>query len=430
MERLMEQAKKVADRVEVYCEDTVLDTVSFENARLKDIDSKMQSGVRLTLLKGGRLGSAYTRNLIDREGLAQNALASLKAGTEADYDLPQGKALPALKTYESSLTTLSNTAMTDECQRICDYLTKRVRGQVNTAAGRTMTKVRVLNSRGTDLSATLSNYMSYGAAFYPGSYSAVARMVAAKEFAQLGEEDLEFIASTYNASQKEAKPRSGPTKVLFLPEAMYALIWRLTAATSAKSFYEKVSPVLGKLGQKLFSEKLSVVNEPLDDSRPGARSFDDEGTACRTLPIVEAGVLKSIYCDWYYAWKLGIEPTGDGFREGIETKAVPTLGHLVIKPGTSSLCDLLGMMGSGVVVSELLGAHSGNILNGDFSVGLAPGLWVEKGEIVGHVKDAMVAGNIYEILKNVVAVGNRLMPAHMGWFPPILFENVNFAAKG
>jgi len=430
MEKLLEIAKKAAEQVDIYREETVSDSVSFEDAKLKDVDSSLQSGLRLTLLKQGRLGSAYTRNLIDRQGLVDNALASLAAGTEAGYELPQTKAPEKLSTYDPSIEELSNTRVVDECQRACDLLTGRVKAQLSVAAGKTVTRLRVMNSRGTDLSTELSDYTGYAAAHYPGSYSSVHRVKTAKGFVQFDQEDIDFIADTYNASQKEAKPASGPTKVLFLPEAMYVLMWRIFAATNAKSFYQKVSPVQDKLNQKLFSEMLTITDEPLNDSRPGARTFDDEGTACRTLPIVEKGVLRNFYSDLYYAWKLGAQPSGHGFRGSIEHKATPNLAHITMKPGDKSLKELLGVMDSGVIVSGVLGAHSGNILNGDFSVGLAPGFRVEKGEITGHVKDAMVSGNIYDVLKNVVAVGDKLYPGNMGWFPAMLLADVNFAVKG
>ena len=430
MERLMELAKKAAEKVEVYSRETRADSVSFEDGRLKDIDSKLQCGVRLTLLAGGRMGSAYTRNLIDREGLVANALASLAAGAEADYELPEPRDLPVLGSYDPAIEALSNARMTDECARACDHLSGAVKGQVNAAADRTTTTVRVLTSRGADLSATFSGYTGYAAALFPGSYASVYRAVSAKRFTPLGDDDLQYIVSTYNAAQREARPKGGPTRVLFLPGTLYALLWRLAAATNAKSVYDKVSPVLDKRGERLFSDLLTVTDEPLDDTRPGARAFDDEGTACRTLPIVEEGVLRSFYCDRFYAARLGCEPTGHGYRDDIESKVIPSAAHLRVSPGAASLAQLLKTMGTGVVVSDVLGAHSGNIVNGDFSVGLSPGFAVENGEITGHVKDAMVAGNIYEVFRNVIAVGSDVQPGHAGWFPAVLFENVSVASRG
>jgi PmbA protein len=86
-------------------------------------------------------------------------------------------------------------------------------------------------------------------------------------------------------------------------------------------------------------------------------------------------------------------------------------------------------MGRGVVVAGVMGAHSGNILNGEYSVGLAPALRVEDGAIIGLVKDALVSGNVYEDLKNVVAVGDTVYDAPMGRFPALLLDNVSFSAR-
>ncbi|MBN2621277.1 TldD/PmbA family protein, partial [candidate division WOR-3 bacterium] len=90
---------------------------------------------------------------------------------------------------------------------------------------------------------------------------------------------------------------------------------------------------------------------------------------------------------------------------------------------------LLTRMDRGVIVVNALGAHSGNIPNGDFSIGLAPGLYVEKGKIVGRVKDAMVAGNVYDIMKKVIAVEDSVRVTFMGAFPSILFDNVQVATN-
>ncbi|MCL0080273.1 metallopeptidase TldD-related protein, partial [Dehalococcoidia bacterium] len=91
--------------------------------------------------------------------------------------------------------------------------------------------------------------------------------------------------------------------------------------------------------------------------------------------------------------------------------------------------ELIKSIDRGIVIAGVLGAHSGNIPNGDFSMGLSPGVCVEKGEIVGNVKDAMVAGNIYEVMKNVLAIEDTLYPAMMGTFPAILFDSVSVATK-
>lgn len=429
MEKLMEIARKHADKVEIYADTRSSDEVSFENSRLKDIDSSMQSGVGLTLIKDGKLGFAYTRNLIDREALVQNALDAIKGGVEAGYDLPLTKDLPELATYDPAIEQLSPTGMVDECERVCAHFKDKTKGQFNVSSGRTVTTVRVINSAGTDVSSQESSYYTYAALYYPGSYSSISRINIAKKFEPVGDDDLNYILETYNASLTELKPESGRARVMFLPMTLYALVWRIKAGANGKSVYEKVSPLKDKLGKKVLSDKLTLTDQPQDDRWPGARSFDDEGTACTEFPLIDKGVLKSFYCDRFYAWKNKVEPTGHGFRSGATSRAVPEMEHLVIEPGDRSFADLLREMDTGIIVGGVLGAHSGNILHGDFSIGLAPALRVEGGEIIGHIKDAMVAGNIYETMQHVIAVGDTLYPAYMGKFPAVLFDNVSFATK-
>ena len=433
MEALLEIARKVTDQVEIYSLDQSVDSISFENAKLKDIDSKLQSGISLRIVKDGKLGFAFTRNLIDGEAFLQSALDSLSV--EAGFSFPVTQAPVQLDTYSPAIETVTSTNIVDECNRICEVLGPRTNGQINVEAGRVTSMVRLLNSNGTDLSSRSSQYYCYTAIMYPGSYSSISRLVSSKCFEKTPDEHLDFIVSTYTKSLNEASPRGGKMKVLFLPNTIYSLMWRLASATNGKNIYEGKSPISEKLGDEIFDRQLTVYSDPLNDRFPGARSFDDEGTPCRYFPVVENGVLRNFYYDLHYADKLKATPTGHGFRsamrggDSIAIKPTPSLDHGYIKPGDKSLSELIGSIDRGVIIAGVLGAHSGNIPNGDFSMGLSPGLYVEKGEIVGNVKDAMVAGNIYGVMKDVLAIEDTVYPAMMGTFPAILLDGVSVATK-
>ena len=97
MEKLLELAKKVVDQAEVYSLEETADTVRFENAILKDIESKTQSGISLRVIKDGKLGFAYTKNLLNREELLGNALDSLRGGVEALFDFPETMKRPSCR---------------------------------------------------------------------------------------------------------------------------------------------------------------------------------------------------------------------------------------------------------------------------------------------------------------------------------------------
>jgi PmbA protein len=427
MERLMELARKQAEAVTVYGESRTHDQVGFEDGRLKTVDSALSSGVALTVVKDGKQGFAYTRNLIDREGLVRDAVAALAGGVEAAGDLPQPEKLPVLATAAEQ--SGGNALLADECRRVTDYLSGRVKGQVNVGADRAAAEVRVLTSSGVDARVRSTEYSAIASVMYPGSYSGIRRVVSAKGFEPFPESDLSFIVETYNASQNPVRPPSGRTRALLLPEGVIPYTWRLATATDAQYLYEKVSPLCGRIGEPVLSKLITLTNDPLDDRLPGARAFDDEGTPCRSLRVFDHGVFGTFYNDRLYAMKTGAEPTGNGYRGGPDSPS-PSLQHLALAPGTHTFEQLLRSLGTGLIVAGFMGAHSGNILNGDYSIGLSPGLWVDGGAIVGVVKDAMVSGNVYEDLKSVVAVGDTVYDAFGGRYPAVLLEGVSFTTRG
>ena len=435
MERLLEQATRVSDQSEIYFQEQWSDAISFENGRLKNIESRNLSGVSLRLIRGERLGLAYTRNLFNPEKLIQNALDTLQGGVEARYRFPEPFRPREARAYDPAIEALSNTQMVEEGHRIIRRLADKTQGQINLSVHRAVTRVRVLNSRGNDLNWESSQYAVHTALLYPGSYNAVERSWPARRFEPLPDSLLEFILDLYNRSLLKVHPAGGRMKCLFLPETVYTLIWRLQSAASGKNIFEKISPLADRIGDRIFSECLTLGDDPLNAERPNARGFDDEGTPCGLYPIIEKGCLRNYYYDLHYAQKLGVQPSGHGYRtapwggDSLSTKPRPALEYLYLAPGGRSFRELVEAMDRGVVVAGALGAHSGNIPNGDFSFGLAPGIYVEGGEIIGSLEEAMAAGNIYEALQNVVDLEDRLHPAPEGYYPALLLDDVNVAIK-
>jgi PmbA protein len=436
VEALMEMARKGSDQAELYSLEETSDGIGFENGVLKDIESKSQSGISLRIVKEGKLGFAYTKNLINRQEFLQNALDSLKGEVEALFDLPLTSGIALLDTFDPSLEKVANSSIVDECNRVCGLLGQKTTGQINVSAWRKISRIRLMNSQGTDLNCRFSFYSFNAEILYPGSHASIHRPLFSKNFEKTPGSYLDFILDLYNRSSKEVSPKGGKMKVLFLPETLYALMWRIQSAANGKNVYQKVSPIMEKMGSRLLSKKISIYNDPLDDRLPGARGFDDEGVPCRTVSIIDEGALANFYFNLHYAKKMAASPTGHGFKssmwggETISFPPSPSLEHLCLKPGAASFRDLVESTDRGMIAAGVMGAHSGNILNGDFSVGLSPGLYVEKGKILGHVKDAMVAGNVYDALNEVVGLEDTAHPSYGGTFPAVLLDHVSVAIKG
>ncbi|HOV46401.1 MAG TPA: TldD/PmbA family protein [Exilispira sp.] len=429
MEKLMQIAKKNADHVLIRNIKEEMTNVSFENGELKNIETSIASNIALTLIKDGKIGFAYTTNLIDREQFVKNALTSLKGGVDGSYGISNSGDPVKLNSYDKSIENIGTSQLVDEAKRTIDYLKTKTDGQVNLEQGMVKEEIRILNSNGVDYSQKNSSYFLYPMVLYPGSYSSVMRAFASKSLKNTDQNILDLLLNLYNSSNKQVCPPGGQMKVLFLPEAFYTIAWRMISALSSENAYYNISPIKDKIGSKIFSSMITAYDNPIDDTMPGSRSFDDEGTVTSKVMLIENGVLQSFYFDRKTAKKMGTKSTGNGYCREISRLPKPDVRNFTIEAGALTIEQMIKSIDKGVIVPSVLGAHSGNIPNGDFSVGLSPGIYVENGEIVGHVNDSMVAGNIYDVLNKVIAIENEKHLASMGCFPAVLFDNINVVMK-
>ena len=192
-------------------------------------------------------------------------------------------------------------------------------------------------------------------------------------------------------------PRSTPTgrlPVLFAAEVASGLIGHLLGAISGGALYRRASFLLDCLGQQLFPTWVTIDERPLLPGALGSGAFDDDGVATRAKAFIQDGVLASYVLSAYSARKLGAQTTGNA--GGVH--------NLFITHGDDDLPALLIRMGRGVYITELMG-QGVNTVTGDYSRGAA-GFWVEGGEIQYPIHEATIAGNLREMFKNLVAVGN------------------------
>lgn len=180
------------------------------------------------------------------------------------------------------------------------------------------------------------------------------------------------------------------------------MLWNtIQAALNGKRVLEKASPWTDHLGQSIVSAALTLYQDP--EAGPFSCPFDDEGTPSQPLVFIQKGILQHFYSDRTVARLLGTSTTGNGFRPGLGSYPTPGLFNLLIQPGKGSLSDLINQLDEGLIVDQMLGG--GGSISGDFSINVDLGYRVKNGQVVGRVKDTMVAGNVYTALKQLVALG-------------------------
>lgn len=196
------------------------------------------------------------------------------------------------------------------------------------------------------------------------------------------------------------KARSAQVPVIYEPRVARSLLGHLAGAINGTAVARGTTFLRGKMGEAILPETLTVIDDPLRQRGLRSRPFDGEGIATRRLPVVEQGVLKSWVLDLRSARQLGLGTTGHAAR-GTSSPPSPTTTNLYFEPGAITREALIRSVGTGFLVSELIG-FGVNGVTGDYSRG-AGGFWIENGEIAYPVSEVTVAGNLLDMFRHITA---------------------------
>ena len=210
--------------------------------------------------------------------------------------------------------------------------------------------------------------------------------------------------------------KTGQYPVLFEANLASGIISSLVSAVSGGNLYRKSSFLLDSLGTQIGANLLNIEELPHIKKGIASSAFDDEGVATKSRKLVENGVLNGYVLGSYSARKLGLQSTGNAGGS-----------HNLIVKSTHQAADLLKQMGTGLLVTEVLG-HGMNMVTGDYSRGAA-GFWVENGVIVHPVEEITIASNMKDMLKQIIGVGDDAIKHSSKQTGSILIERMTVAAS-
>jgi PmbA protein len=200
------------------------------------------------------------------------------------------------------------------------------------------------------------------------------------------------------------KVKTTEVPVIFDPETAASLVRSIASAASGPSLYRRASFLLDRLGDKIASPLVTIVDDPLIPGGLGSRPFDGEGLATRRTVLVDEGVLQSYLLDSYSARKLGLASTHHATRDGSGVSVGTS--NLMLLPGRETPEELIASVKQGFYVTELIG-FGVNGVTGDYSRG-AVGQWIENGALAFPVEEVTVAGNLLEIFAAIEGVASDL----------------------
>ncbi len=426
-----------ATQAEAFAVSTVTRIVYVDDSRIKISEEKADQGMALRVLKGRKLAQATSScsTVEEAEACARTAsrLADRSPQTRNYEHLPSpSKATLSVRNWDERVASTDPVALADLMKgAVAAALDNGVK--VPKALLRTATiESTVMNSndlevthRSTLVFADL-NAMAEGASPGEGICNYSSPWLNGFDPARIGQQ----VASQAKDA-REARPLDGSLKVpvLIAPGELAEMINDSASfALSAESVHKKRSVWAGMEGQQVASERLTLVDDPSDPRGVLSADHDDEGVPASVKPVVENGVLKTFLYDSYNAALAGRAPSGNGRRRRSTDaqylfQSPLGCGHLnlVVRPGSRSREQMISSLDEGVLI-EKFAYPTVDPYSGAFALEARLAHVIKGGAIVGHIKHALVVGNMYEGLKNVREVGADAVPVGSMILPTMAFD--------
>ena len=224
---------------------------------------------------------------------------------------------------------------------------------------------------------------------------------------------------------------TGQYPVVFTPEAMSSLLQTYSSIFSSEAAQKGLSKLAGQEGQTIAADVVTLVDDPFHPTNPGAQNFDAEGSPTHCKKIIENGVFNTLLYNLKTAAVAGKKTTGNASKAGYAAPVGISPFTMYLAPGEISEEELLAKAGNGVCINSLGGLHAGaDPISGDFSL-QSSGFMIRDGKKCEYVKSFTVAGNFYDMLKNIQCIASNLEMPGMSSFgsPSVLVDGLSIAGK-
>ena len=440
MNEIIDQAlsilrKKSIDGYEVYLDQSSHFDVESKGGKIETLQTSRYSGMAFRILNRRQIGFSYT-TFSDPSSLAERSFAgemdrmiedairsaeATSADSCFDFAPPLKGSPPELPIFDESLERISERTKIEKAKSLEESARsvdpERIKKVRKASYQEVLSRTTLVNSNGLRF--------SYEHSLTSSSVTAVAEESGDSEVGW----DFDF-SHFFNDLDVEKVGRSAGRMALErlggkrIPTGIYPVLIRNNVASEflsllAHSFLadqvqKGKSPLMGKRGERFFSPLLTIVDDGLYPKGISTAPTDGEGVASQRTCLVVQGVLTGYLYDRYWANRENlsssgarVESTANSRRHSIKFPPGVGISNLFIEPGDIDLPKLMGDLFRGVVVDDVMGLHTVDPISGNFSLGCS-GDWIDGGEKVHPVKSIAIAGNLFELFRNVIGVGRDL----------------------
>lgn len=388
----------------------------------------------------GKMGYSYTE-IMDEEAidmLIQNAKGGAMSieSDDIQFIYDGDKEYKEVKSYSKALENINNQDLIkialDMEKEAKAYSDKVINiggcsiGYGTSEYGIYNTKGLELTNKGNLLTAYVSPIVEESGEKYDGTGYVTANSLEEVDPKKIAKQGVEEALSRIGGMSIP----SGIYKALIYNEAMVSLLGTFAGIFSGDAAQKGLSLLKDKEGEIIGSDILTIVDDPLLENGLASTPFDDEGVSTYRKEVVSKGKLITLLHNLKTAHKAGIKTTGNGFKSSYASPVGISTTNFYIENGSKNFEELLEEVGEGLMVTEFAGLHSGaNSITGDFSLA-AKGFYIEDGKKSYPVEQITVAGNYFDLLKNIQTIGNDLkFPMSSVGSPSVIINEISVAGK-
>ncbi len=409
---------------EVYLRQTKSTIVEFINGVASSIESSDDVKIDVKISTDTGVGSGITTDINDVD-VVDRAYENLKYIKSEPIELYNEKIAENIK-YDEKIENLTAKELKSAGEKIYKRLLEK-NGESLDAKIMISAKLvsdHVKNTKGFNGKSTYGNYDIMITTKSDEGFDEVYFHKADGKYFELDEKTIDGIIEKHKLRNNQVKIESGKYDVVFSNQAQGVVISRLISGVSDDNIKRNISPLAGKEGEKIFSEKLTVFDDATMDYGYNTRAFDDKCKTSENVLLVENGVFKDT---------LKNVLRGNFIAREFDHTPQVNASNFIVKP-TCTDEELMSSVKRGIMIDVVIGGHIGNIERGDYVATCSSAYLIEDGKLVSKVKDCMVTGNIYEDLKNVKAVGNimntlKVLMVPLGYSPMMLVGGVELISK-
>ncbi|MCF8009752.1 MAG: TldD/PmbA family protein [Clostridiales bacterium] len=404
---------------DVFVENRKATGISCEKGKIERVHTGVDTGAGIRVVSGDSTSYAYTNDLT-REGLMEAAkIAASEKNDKKNLSVNLTKVEPSVSLDIEKMPEQINTGDKVSVVQAGDSAAREAGGdvirQVMVVFGDVVQGIVIANSKGDYIEdeRVRTRYMVQAVAaegeIIQTGYEPVGGYCGFELLNMFSPEEVGRKAARRARAMLEARPApAGKMPVVLSSEAGGTMIHEACGHGLEADLVQKgISVYAGKIGQKVASEKVTVVDDPTLKGKYGSYRFDDEGVKARPVTLIENGILKDYMYDRLTARKEDRESNGHGRRESYQDKPIPRMGNTYIVPGRDDPEKMIEEVNKGLLVKKMGGGQV-DTTTGDFVFDVAEGYLIENGTVGPMVRGATLTGNGPEVLQKVSMVGKDL----------------------